>query len=198
MMETQMKLNLEDEVREFVGDFNKFFEELKVWTSNDVHIKTWKDHFLKEYPKIFNDSSENEVEMDIEVATTMETKPTIDREEKLRKVEEKLLSKKTNETLTRINYEDVINDPNLTLTQKIIYLQKGIDDEMRRKILYALLQKKLHEECFQQSQKVYEETLKKRRLRDSVRDSYENYTNLFSTTVNLTFALFLYVFFTVT
>ena len=40
---------------------------------------------------------------------------------------------------TRINYEDVINDPNLILTQKIIYLQKGIDDETRRKILYASL-----------------------------------------------------------
>ena len=119
---------------------------------------------MKEYPKIFNDSSENEVEMDIEVATTMETKPTIDREEKLRKVEEKLSNKKTNEMLTRINYEDVINDPNLTLTQKIIYLQKGIDDETRRKILYASLQGKLLEECFQQSKKVYEETLKKTKI----------------------------------
>ena len=74
-------------------------------------------------------------EMNIDIATTMETKPTIDREEKLRKVEEKLLSKKTNQMFTRINYEDVINDPNLTLTQKIICLQKGIDDETRRKIL---------------------------------------------------------------
>ena len=46
--------------------------------------------FFKEYPKIFNGSSANEVEMDIGIDTTMETKPAIDREEKLREVEEKL------------------------------------------------------------------------------------------------------------
>ena len=84
MMNTQMKLNSEDEVRKFVGDFNKLFKDLKAWTSNDAHIKTWKDHFLKEYPKIFDGSSENEVEMDVDIDTTMRTKPPIDREEKLR------------------------------------------------------------------------------------------------------------------
>ena len=112
---------------------------------------------MKEYPKIFNDSSENEVEMDIDIDTTMETKPTIDREKKLREVEERLLSKRTNERFT--NYEGVINDPNLTLTQKIIYLQKAIDDATRRKILCTSLQGELLEECFHQSKKVYEETL---------------------------------------
>ena len=54
------------------------------------YIETWNDHFLKKYPKIFNDSSEKEVEMDIYADTTMETKPTIDREKKLRKVKETL------------------------------------------------------------------------------------------------------------
>ena len=43
----------------------------------------------------------------------METKPTIDREKKLRKVEEKLLSKRTNERF--VDYFDVINDPKLTV-----------------------------------------------------------------------------------
>ena len=47
----------------------------------DKHIKIWKDHFLKEHPKIFNGSSENEVEMDVDVDTTMRNKPPIDREE---------------------------------------------------------------------------------------------------------------------
>ena len=111
---------------------------------------------MKEYPKIFNDSSENEVEMDI--GTTMETKSTIDGEEKLRKVEEKLLSKRTNERLT--DYFDVINDPKLTLAQKKIYFQKVVDDSMKRKIYYASLQGRLLEECFQQLKKVYKETLK--------------------------------------
>ena len=67
MMNKQVRLNLEDEVREFVGDFNKFFEDLEAWTNNNTHIKTWKDRFLKEYPKIFNSSSENEVEMDVDI-----------------------------------------------------------------------------------------------------------------------------------
>ena len=129
-------------------------------TNNAVQIETWKDHFLKEYPKIFNNSSENEVEMDID--TTMETKPTIDREEKLRKVEEKLLSKRTNERFT--NYFDVINDLNLTLAQAIIYLQKGIDDSTRRKIYCTLLQGKVLKECFHQSKKVYKETLEETKI----------------------------------
>ena len=143
-------------MRKFVGDFNKLFRDLEEWTNNAIQIETRKDHFLKDYPKIFNDSSENEVEMDI--GTTMETKPTIDREEKLSKAEEKLLSKRTNERFT--DYFDVINDPKLTLAQKIIYFQKGVDDSTRRKIYYTSLQGRLLEECFQQSKKVYKETLK--------------------------------------
>ena len=154
MMNTQIKLDIE-EVRKFVGDFNKLFKDLEEWTNNAVQIETWKDHFLKVYPKIFNDSLENEVEMDID--TTMETKPTIDREEKLREVERKLLSNKTNERFT--NYEGLINDPNLTLTQKIIYLQKALGNETRRKIYWASLQGKVLEGCFQQSKKVCKETL---------------------------------------
>ena len=45
----------------------------------------------------------------------METKPAIDREEKLRKVEEKLLSKRTDERFT--DYDGVMYDPDLTPTQ---------------------------------------------------------------------------------
>ena len=143
MMNTKITLDIE-EVRKFVGDFNKLFKDLEEWTNNAVQIETWKGHFLKEYPKIFNDSSENEVEMDID--TTMETKPAIDKEEKLCKVERKLLSNKTNERFT--DYFDVINDPNLTPTQKIINLQKWVDDSTRRKIYYASLQGKVLEGCF--------------------------------------------------
>ena len=53
MMNKQVRLNLEDEVREFVGDFNKFFDDLKKWSKDSVQIQTWKDHFLKKYPKMF-------------------------------------------------------------------------------------------------------------------------------------------------
>ena len=111
MMNTQTKLTIEDEVREFVRDFNKFFDDLKKWSKDAVQIKTWKDHFLKEYPKMFSNSSGTE--MDIDVDTTMRTKPPIEREEKLRKVEEKLLYKRTNERFT--NYDGVMSDDNLSL-----------------------------------------------------------------------------------
>ena len=117
-MNTQIKLDVE-EVREFVGDFNEFFENLKEWTEDALQIRTWREHFLKKYPKIFGDSSENEVEM----ATTMETKPAIDREKKLTKVEEKLLSKRSKEKFT--DYDGVMSDPDLTLAKKIIQFQKS-------------------------------------------------------------------------
>ena len=155
MMNTQIKLNLEDKVREFVGDFNKFFEELKEWTEDAIETKTWREFFEKKYPKMFSDSSETEMNIDID--TTMKTKPPIDREEKLRKVEEKLLSERTNERFT--NYDSVMSDDNLSLPQKIIHLQKATGDATRRKIYYASLQGQLLEECFLQSKKVYEEIL---------------------------------------
>ena len=159
-METQIKLNLEDEVREFVGDFNKFFEELKEWTEDAIQIKTWREFFEKKYPKMFGDSSESE--MDIEVATTMDTKPTIDKKKKIQKVRERLLSNKTHERFT--NYDGVMSDNNLSLPQKIIHLQNAIDDAMRRKILWASLQGELLEKCFHQSKKVHKETLEETKI----------------------------------
>ena len=108
---------------------------------------------MKEYPKIF--STENEVEME----TTMETesRPIIDREEKLQKVKENLLSKRTNERFT--DYDGVMSNNSLSLSQKIIHLQKAIDDATRRKIHCASLQGGLFEKCFLQLKKVYKETL---------------------------------------
>ena len=40
-MNTQRKLDVE-EVREFVRDFNKFFEDLKEWTKDAKEIRTWR------------------------------------------------------------------------------------------------------------------------------------------------------------
>ena len=95
--------------------------------------------------------------MNIDIGTTKKTKPPIDREEKLQKVEENLLSNKTNERFT--TYDGVMTDDNLSLPQKVIYLQRAIDDATRRKIYYASLQGELFEKCFRQSKKVYKETL---------------------------------------
>ena len=96
--------------------------------------------------------------MNIDIGTTKKTKPPKDREEKLWKVEEKPLSNKTNERFT--TYDGVMTDNNLSLPQKVIYLQRATDDATRRKIDYALLQGELFEKCFCQLKKVYKETLK--------------------------------------
>ena len=95
--------------------------------------------------------------MDVDIDTTMRTKPPKEREEKVRKVEEKRLSKRSNERFT--DCDGVMLDHNLTSTQKIIHLQKGIEDSSRRKIYYTSLQGELFEKCCLQSKKVYKETL---------------------------------------
>ena len=73
---------------------------------------------------MFGDSSGTE--MDVDINTTMETesRPIIDREEKPREVEEKVLSNKTYESFT--NYDHVMSDDKLSLPQKVIHLQKGL------------------------------------------------------------------------
>ena len=86
-----------------------------------------------------------------------ESRPIVDREEKLRKVEEMLSRKITNERFT--NYDCVMSDDSFSLSQKIIYLEKAIEDATRRKIHYASLQGELFEKCCLRSKKVYKETL---------------------------------------
>ena len=154
MMNTKQRILDEEKLKDFVGDFNKHFEDVTKWYKRDAE-KILEKVFWRKYPEIFNDSSENEVGMD----TTMETesRPIIDREEKLRKVEEKLLRKRTNERFT--NYDGVMSDDSLSLSQKIIHLEKAIEDTMRRKIHYASLQGELFEKCCLRFKKVYKETL---------------------------------------
>ena len=100
--------------------------------------------------------------MDIEIDTKMKTKPPIDREKKQRKVEEKLLNNKTYEIFT--NYDCVMSDDRLSLPQKGIHLQKGVEDSTRRKIYYGSLQRQLLEKCFLQSKKVYKKTLEETKI----------------------------------
>ena len=98
-------------------DFNKHFEDLAKWYKKDAEkIKNLRECFWKKYPEIFNDSSENEDKMNIDDGTTRKTKPPIEREEKLRKVEEKLLSNKTNERFT--NYDGIMSHNNLSLPHR--------------------------------------------------------------------------------
>ena len=138
----------EEKVKDFVGDFNKFFEDLAKWYKKDAEkIGNHREYFWRKYPEVFNDSSES---------------PIIDREEKLRKVKEKLLSNKTNERFTTSN--GVMCDDGLSLPQKVIHLQRAIDDATRRKIFYASLLGQLLEKCFLQSKKVYKETLEEMKI----------------------------------
>ena len=53
-----------------------------------------------------------------------------------------------------------MSDDSLSLSQKIIHLQKVIDDATRRKIHCASLQGELFENAFHQSREVYKKTLK--------------------------------------
>ena len=109
----------QERLQDFVGDFNKHFEDLaKRYKKDAEKIKNIRESFWEKYPEILNDSSENRDEMDVDVDTTMETesRPIVDRDEKLRKIEEKLLSKRTNERFT--NYDGVMSDDSLSLSQR--------------------------------------------------------------------------------
>ena len=92
---------------------------------------------------MFGDSSGTGMDIDVDATMETESRPVIDREEKLRKVEERLLRNKTYERFT--NCDGVMTDDNLSLSQKVIYLQRAIDDVTRRKIYYDLLQGQLLE-----------------------------------------------------
>ena len=142
----------EEKVKDFVGDYNKYFEDLAKRYKRDAEkIKTCKECFLKKYPEIFNDSSENEVEMDIDKGKTRPKKPN------LAEIREKLLCKRTTEAFT--DYRGVKSDHNLTLVEKIIKLQEAINDATRRKIHYASLQGQLLEDCFRESKEACKRTL---------------------------------------
>ena len=80
MMNTKITLDKE-RLQDFVGDFNKHFEDLTKWYKRDAKkIKNIGESFWERYPEIFNVSTENEVEM----GTTMETESRPkDRKEKL-------------------------------------------------------------------------------------------------------------------
>ena len=131
MMNTKRILD-EEKVKDFVGDFNKYFEDLAKRYKRDAEkIKTRRECFWKMFPEIFRDSSENEVEMDIDKGKTRPKKPN------LAEIRAKLLCKRTTEVFT--DYHGVESDPNLTLVKNIIELQEVINDVTRRKIHCASL-----------------------------------------------------------
>ena len=108
MMNTKRVLD-EEKVKNFVGDFNKSFEDLaKRYKKDAEKIKTHRECFWKKYPEIFNNSSENEVEMDIGKGKTRPKKPNLG----LAKIRKMLLCKRMTEVFT--DYRGIESDPHLT------------------------------------------------------------------------------------
>ena len=142
----------EEKVEDFVVDFNKHFEDLaKRYKKDTEKIKTSRECFWRKYPEICNDSSENEVEMDIDEGKTRPKQPN------LAEIRKRLLCKRMTETFT--DYRGVESDPNLTLVEKIIKLQEAIDDATRRKVYFASLLGELLQSCFDESKEAYKKTL---------------------------------------
>ena len=59
MMNMKRRILDEEKVKDFVGDFNKFFEDLaKSYKKDAKEIKKRRECFWEKYPEIFDDSSE--------------------------------------------------------------------------------------------------------------------------------------------
>ena len=148
----------EKKVKDFVGDFNKFFQDLvKSYKKDAEKIGNCREYFWRKYPKIFNDSSENEVEMNIDEGKTRPKKPT------LGEIKERLLHNRTTDAFT--DYHGVQYDNNLTLVERMIKLQKAIDDGSRRKIHYASFLGELLQSCFKESKETYKKTLEEVKIK---------------------------------
>ena len=158
MMNTKQRILDEEKLQDFVGDFNKHFEDLTKWYKRDAEkIKNIRESFWRKYPEIFKDSTENEVEMNIDEGKTRPKKPNLD------EIKERLLRNRTTEAFT--DYRGVESDPNLTL-ERMIKLQKAIDDATKRKIHHASLLGELLQSCFKKkSKKAYKEALEQAKIK---------------------------------
>ena len=133
MMNTKRILD-EEKFKDFVSDFNKHFEDLaKRYKKDAEKIKALRECFWKKYPEIFRDSSENEVEMNIDEGKTRPKKPSLG----LAEIRKRLLCNRMTEAFT--DYHGVESDPNLTLVERMIKLQEAINDATRRKVYFASL-----------------------------------------------------------
>ena len=186
MMNTK-KISDEEKRKDFVGDFNKFFEDLAKWYKKDAKkIEKHREYFWRKYPEIFNDSSD---EMNIDEGKARPKKPN------LGEIEERLLRKKTTDTFT--DYHGVQYDPNLTLVERMIKLQNTIDDATRRKIHYASLLGELLQSCFnpKNRRKPIRRHWRRLRLRDGGCNFCVSCTNWFLTITNFSIVRFLFVSF---
>ena len=149
------RISDEEKRKDFVADFNKYFEDLiKSYKKDAKKIEKRREYFWRTYPEIFNDSSD---EMNIDEGKTIPKKPN------LGEIKERLLSNKTTDAFT--DYHGVQSDPNLTLVEWMIKLQEAIDDATRRKIHYASLLGELLQGCFNESKETYDRTLEEVKIK---------------------------------
>ena len=139
-----------ERAKQFMRDFDKVFEKLRETTSVD-EIEELKEYFVDEYPEIF------QVEFALE-EVDKELERIVKHDERLREVEEKLLTSISMEPFTI--YEGIEYDKTLSTVKKIALYQKAIDDMTRRHIYFATNQGKLSEKCFIQGRKIYKKMLK--------------------------------------
>ena len=95
--------------------------------------------------------------MNIDEGKTRPKKPT------LGEIKERLLRNRTTDAFT--GYHGVKYDPNLTLVERMIKLQKPIVDATRRKIHYASLLGELLQSCFNESKETYKKTLEEVKIK---------------------------------
>ena len=154
-MMTTKRISDEEKRKDFVADFNKYFEDLiKSYKKDAKKIEKRREYFWRTYPEIFNDSSD---EMNIDEGKTEPKKPN------LGEIKERLLRNKTTDAFT--DYRGVQSDPNLTLVESMIKLQEAIDDATRRKIHYASLLGELLQGCFNESKETYDRTLEEVKIK---------------------------------
>ena len=126
---------------------------MKIWQKGIKRCQARRECFWRKYPEIFNDSSENEVDE----GKTRPNKPN------LAKIRKMLLCNRTAEAFT--DYHGVESDPNLTLVEKIIKLQKVIGDANLRKTHYVSLLGELLQSCFNESKKAYKKVLEQAKIK---------------------------------
>ena len=118
-------------------------------------MKALRECFWRKHPEIFRDSSENEVEMNIDKGKTRPKKPN------LVKIRKRLLCNRMTEAFT--DYRGVESDPNLTIVERIIKLQEAINDTTRRKVYFASLLGELLQ--LNESKKPYKKTLEEVKIK---------------------------------
>ena len=147
-----------ERAKQFMRDFDKIFEKLRETTSVD-EIEELKEYFVDEYPEIF------QVEFALE-EVDKELERIVKHDERLREVEEKLLTSISMEPFT--NYEGIEYHKTISTVKKIALYQKAIDDMTRRHIYFATNQGKLLEKCFIQGRKIYKKDVKRKWLEQTM------------------------------